>query len=68
MKIQMGTYIIRVYRRDEETPSRLAGVVEEVGEDKVNAFNFQTAEELIEIIAGKGKRDPKMRTKEVVRE
>lgn len=59
MKIQMGTYIIRVYRRDEETPSRLAGVVEEIGGDKVQTFNFRTAEELVEIITKRNKGNPK---------
>lgn len=59
MKIQMGTYIIRVYKWDEEIPSGLAGVVEEIREGKVQTFNFRTAEELVEIITGKNNGNPK---------
>ena len=38
MKAFMDTYVIRIYRRDENDPRILVGVVEEVGVDGNRAF------------------------------
>ena len=51
----METYIVRIYRRDNEEPSKIVGVLEGV-EDKSNKQKiFHTAEELLDILTGKKK-------------
>lgn len=55
----MECYIVRIYRRADETPPMLAGIVEKIGEDKVRTFNFRTTEELVEIVTGSDKENPK---------
>ncbi len=35
----MDTYIVRIYRREENVPQRLVGLVEEVGVEEKRAFS-----------------------------
>jgi len=44
----MDSYIVRIYRRDRESPERITGTVELAASQKV--FSFQSSEELVEIL------------------
>lgn len=57
----MDSYIVRVYRRDEEDHSPSRGVVEQIG--AVRQEVFSTMEELWEILSGISKK-PARRGKE----
>lgn len=43
----MDNYIVRIYRRDEKNPSKLVGIVEEVGVEEKRTF--ENIDELCEI-------------------
>ena len=44
----MESYIVRLYRRDAESPENLVGMVETVGDDEKRPFH--TASELVAIL------------------
>ncbi len=47
----MESYIIRIYRRDEQNPHNIIGLVEDVGLEAKTPFH--NIEELIDILIGK---------------
>jgi hypothetical protein len=49
----METYIVRIYRREEDSPRILVGVVEEVGVEGNKAFT--NSDELLDILNSKEK-------------
>ncbi len=49
----METYIVRIYRREEDDPRILVGVVEEVGVEGNKAFT--NSDELLDILNSKEK-------------
>lgn len=50
-KGKMESYIIRIYRRDEQNPQNIIGLVEDVGLEAKTPFH--NVEELIHILIGK---------------
>jgi len=56
----MNTYVVRVYRSQEDEPRLLVGVVEEVGIEGKKAFN--NLDELWTILNPKGKEAPELKT------
>jgi len=56
----MNTYVVRVYRSDEDKPRLLVGVVEEVGVEGKKAFN--NLEELWAILNPRGKEATQLKT------
>jgi hypothetical protein len=57
MKAFMDTYVIRIYRRDENDPRILVGLVEEVGAEGNRAFG--TLDELWFILNSSEAKTPK---------
>ncbi len=54
MRCCRESYIVRIYRRDEENPQHVVGLVETVGVEETNVFN--NPEELWQILAVHGAR------------
>jgi hypothetical protein len=46
----MDNYIVRIYRRNEEGPQDVAGLVEKVEDQR--SMNFRSSSELLEILKG----------------
>ncbi len=57
----MDSYVIRIYRRDEENPGKAVGLVEFVEQGRVTSFTC--ADELVEILGLKEKGAPANRSK-----
>ena len=55
----MDSYIVRIYRRDRETPERITGIVELIAHQQV--LSFRSSRELVKILTARGKAndDPK---------
>ncbi len=51
MKEQKNNYIIRIYRRDEEKPEQIQGLVEGIESETREAFH--NADELLRILCGR---------------
>lgn len=47
----MDSYLVRIYRRDENNPEAITGTVEKIGTEK--SHRFKSLEELGGIITGK---------------
>ena len=58
----MTSYLVRIYRKTENNPRLLVGVVEEVGKDGKNAFH--TLYELWDILNPKKEKQTKQRKTE----
>ncbi len=59
MRCCRESYIVRIYRRDEENPLHVVGLVETVGTAGTNVFN--DPEELWKILSKNGKREKRKR-------
>ncbi len=57
----MNSYVIRIYRRDENNPGKAAGQVEFVEQGLVRSFTC--VDELVEILGLKERRTPGKRSK-----
>jgi hypothetical protein len=45
----LNSYLVRIYRRDEKNPSKIVGIVEEIGTDGKRAF--ECLDDLWEILS-----------------
>jgi hypothetical protein len=61
----MENYIVRIYRREEDNPRVLVGVVEEVGVEGNKAFT--NVDELLDILGPKKKRELHTQRKQVTK-
>ncbi len=48
MRLVLENYIIRIFRRDEEDPARVAGLLESV--ERETRYSFQTWDELRDLL------------------
>ncbi len=55
----MDNYVIRIYRRDERNPGKVAGLVEFIEQEQTKSF--KCVEDLVKILGLKGKMSTKER-------
>jgi translation initiation factor 1 (eIF-1/SUI1) len=64
-EINMDSYVVRIYRRDERNPGKVAGLVELIEQEQIKSFTC--IEELAKILGLKGEVSAKEQIEEEYR-